>query len=220
MTIHEPMTFATDLILAGATLYWGGKLWTSGRRTDVTARRWWGVGFIASGLSALSGGIYHGLGVQAGELLRFVLWKGTVYGIGVAGLGLLLGAVGAIHPRLRRWFVLFGVGKFVVYSVWMSTHNEFRFVVYDYAPTLLIILALQLCLWLHTRKQSSVMIGGGIVLSFVAAAIQLLKIAPHPHFNHNDLYHLIQLLAFWLLYRGGMNLEDFIPPQRSLQHRH
>ena len=32
--------------------------------------------------------------------------------------------------------------------------------------------------------------------------------APHPSFNHNDLYHVIQVAAMFLLYRGARTLND------------
>jgi hypothetical protein len=44
---------------------------------------------------------------------------------------------------------------------------------------------------------------GGILLSFVGAAIQQSGFSLHQHFNHNDLFHIVQMGAFYLLYRGG-----------------
>jgi hypothetical protein len=48
----------------------------------------------------------------------------------------------------------------------------------------------------------------GILVSFVASLIQQSGFALHQHFNHNDIFHVIQLLALWLLYRGGRLLDD------------
>jgi hypothetical protein len=42
----------------------------------------------------------------------------------------------------------------------------------------------------------------------VAALIQVLRIAPHPQFNHNDLFHVVQTGALYLLYRGGLLMRD------------
>ena len=47
---------------------------------------------------------------------------------------------------------------------------------------------------------------GGILLSFVGAAIQQSGVSLHQHFNHNDLFHVVQMVAFYLLYRGGKAL--------------
>jgi predicted Co/Zn/Cd cation transporter (cation efflux family) len=41
----------------------------------------------------------------------------------------------------------------------------------------------------------------GLVLSFIAAAIQQIGIGLHPlYFNHNALYHLIQAIGLFLLF--------------------
>jgi len=34
------------------------------------------------------------------------------------------------------------------------------------------------------------------------------RLAPHPAFNHNDLFHVIQTLGLWLFYAGGRTLAD------------
>jgi hypothetical protein len=44
---------------------------------------------------------------------------------------------------------------------------------------------------------------GGMVVSFLAAGVQMSGMTLHRHFNHNDLYHVIQMAGFYLLYRGG-----------------
>jgi hypothetical protein len=44
----------------------------------------------------------------------------------------------------------------------------------------------------------------GVALVFPAALVQQLRIALHPdYFNHNALYHLIQGVAFFLIFLGA-----------------
>ncbi len=98
-------------------------------------------------------------------------------------------------------------GKFLLYAGWMATHDAFRFVIYDYGLAMLAVLLLQLP-GLLRRRPAAGWIAAGILVSFAAAAVQALRLAPHPSFNHNDLYHIIQIGAFYLLYRGGRLLQD------------
>ena len=49
---------------------------------------------------------------------------------------------------------------------------------------------------------------GGILVSAVAAVIQRSGVRLHTHFNHNDLMHVVQMGAVWLLYQGGRRLQD------------
>ena len=49
---------------------------------------------------------------------------------------------------------------------------------------------------------------GGVLVSFGAAGIQQSGIALHQHFNHNDIYHVVQMAGVYLLYRGARLLRD------------
>jgi len=42
----------------------------------------------------------------------------------------------------------------------------------------------------------------GLIVSAAGFVIQKLGWDIHSHFNHNDLYHVIQIAGFWCLYRG------------------
>jgi hypothetical protein len=42
-----------------------------------------------------------------------------------------------------------------------------------------------------------------VAVSVAGLAVLVLKLAPHRHFNHNDLYHLIQMAGLYCLYRGA-----------------
>jgi hypothetical protein len=45
------------------------------------------------------------------------------------------------------------------------------------------------------------------VLTLVAAAVQQARIALHPtYFNHNALYHLLQAIALFLIFRAAIFL--------------
>jgi hypothetical protein len=45
-----------------------------------------------------------------------------------------------------------------------------------------------------------------IAVTLAGLAVLVWKLAPHRHFNHNDLYHLIQMAGLFFLYRGAVRL--------------
>lgn len=47
-----------------------------------------------------------------------------------------------------------------------------------------------------------------LALSALAAGVQYGRWALHAHFNHNDLYHVIQIGAMVLFYKAGKLLRD------------
>ncbi len=101
--------------------------------------------------------------------------------------------------------MLVAVLHFAVYGYWMIHHNDFHYVIYDYLPAMLATLLLQ-ALAFHQPGASWII--AGILISFGAAAVQQTGIVFHKYFNFNDAYHVIQMFAMWLLYRGGLLLRD------------
>ena len=169
----------------------------------------WSMAFYASAAAAFAGGTYHGFQLYLSPTAALLLWKITVYSVGLASLFLFAGALFAsVDGAPRRILLVFAGLKFLLYAAWMAVHNDFRYVIYDYAPTLLFVLLLQTAAWWRRREESAPWIISGVVVSFAGAGVQASGFALHAHFNHNDLYHVIQMGAFWMLYRGGLLLRD------------
>jgi hypothetical protein len=96
----------------------------------------------------------------------------------------------------------------VIYAGWMLFHDEFIFVVIDTAIGFAVVAALHVWRW-----NGWILLG--IAASVAAALVQAARLAPHPSFNHNDLYHVMQIAAMVLLYRGARRLTDSGPPRPS-----
>lgn len=138
--------------------------------------RAWALAFFFTACGSFFGGTFHGFGGAT-------IWKATVYSIGLASLFLLL-------PFLR----VVAIVIFVIYGAWMTVHDNFVWVIADYGVTLLLLAAVMIV----RRSAMSPWVLGSVVVSVVAAIVQQATIA-----YHNDIYHVIQLVALWLLYRGG-----------------
>jgi hypothetical protein len=77
----------------------------------------------------------------------------------------------------------------------MLHHDDFIWVVADTGTALLIVAAVHL--W---RFNGWIL--AGVAVSVIAGLAQASGIALHEHFNHNDLYHVLQTGAMFILYRG------------------
>lgn len=209
MTISEPMTMLTDYLVTILAATLGIHLIIEGRARGMRSELLWGWAFMATALGALAGGTSHGFAVQLGEDGWTVAWKITVYAIGVASFLMLAGAlVDALAGSWRRLLLVVGALKLAGYLWWMTSHNDFRYVINDYGSTMAVVLVLQIWQWQARNAASAPWIVGGILVSSVGSYIQQSDFALHQHFNHNDIFHVIQLLALYLLYRGGRLLED------------
>lgn len=192
MTIHEPMTMATDYLLCLVAAGFGISLWRANARP-------WALAFFFTAMASLAGGTYHGFAPE------HWLWKTTVYSVGLASFFLLSGAVVAsVNGAAQRMLLTFAVVKFMGYATWMITHDRFVNVIVDYGAALLLVAILQLIAWRTRRAASAPWVLGSIGVSVIGAVVQQSGFAVHQHFNHNDLYHVIQLVALWMLWRGGL----------------
>ncbi|HUP62816.1 MAG TPA: hypothetical protein VNA69_20615 [Thermoanaerobaculia bacterium] len=187
MSVHEPMTLATDYLLCIVASVFAARLWRPFRL--------WALAFLFTAAASLLGGTYHGFVHVLTPLAASALWKATVYSVGLASFFLLAGS--------GRALAVVAAIKLVVFATWMITHDEFLWVIADYGTTLILVGAVQLVAWIKRRAPSARWVLGSILVSVIGAVVQQQELALHRHFNHNDLYHVIQMVALWLLYRGG-----------------
>jgi hypothetical protein len=97
----------------------------------------------------------------------------------------------------------------LLFYVWtIATTDRFTVVMADYGTALI---AVVLAAWLVRPSGltgATWWITGGVAVAAVAGVIQWARLAPHARFNHNDLFHLVQMASLYLLYRGGLLLRD------------
>ena len=202
----------TDYVLAVLCGFFAWRLWRVGWGGAQTSVCSWAAGFVCFGVASLAGGTVHGFSTLLSEAALQSLWKVTIYAVGLASFFLLVGTLSAcIVPSLRRFTLLIPYVQLIVYALWMATHDDFRYVIYDYAFTNLGIVALQFYAGITRRARSAPWLAGGVLVSFLAAAAQFNEIALHQHFNHNDIYHVIQMGGMYLFYRGALVLKDRSP---------
>ena len=104
-------------------------------------------------------------------------------------------ALQTTRGNVLRTLVAFAAIKWVLYTAWMIRHDDFIWVVVDTGMALLIVGALYL--WRFNGWMLA-----GVAISIVAGVVQASGLRLHEHFNHNDLYHVIQIAAMLALYRG------------------
>lgn len=189
----------TDYLLAGVAGGLGFLLLA--KRENHYSRSFWAIAFLALAAAALLGGTWHGFPApELSRLTLFQLWTLTLFFAGVASCGMLAGsAYAAAAGGLRLALLAFAAVKLVGFTLWIQVNRGFIVVILDSGIALLIVAFLHA---LDRRNAASRWILAGVGVSLAGAAMQALGLAPHPHFNHNDLYHVIQIAAMLAFYRG------------------
>lgn len=206
--ITEPATMATDFLIAIICIIFAAGLERAGANR-ASAQGLWALSFAFTAIAAMIGGVVHGFALHLGVAAKDRLWKATQYTMGLTSLAIVAAAVVAfVDGAAGRWLVAVAVAKFVVYAAALRRRDDYAVVVVDYGASMIAMAALAITGWMRSEAPAAPWLVAGVVVSGVAAAVQLKKVAPHPRFNHNDLYHVIQIVALYLFYRGGRLLVD------------
>jgi hypothetical protein len=203
VNITEPVTLLTDYLLSIECLVFAVLLYCQAK--NETPILLWAISFFTIAFAAATGGTYHGFIQSLSVPISSTLWKITLYSIGVSTLCMLSAMVlVALKGKMRTFFLLLAAIQFLAFVILIRRSYEYKYVIHDYVPAMAVILAL--CI-LRLNRPYAIWIIAGILVSFAAAGIQLSGFTLHRNFNHNDLYHVIQMIGMYLLFRGGKLLK-------------
>jgi len=209
MEFINPTTITTDYLMSAIGIFFSYRLFVLYRNARQTSSLLWSFAFAFSAAAAAAGGTYHGIVMEPSGFLASLLWKITVYSVGFASFSMLTGTLYAvIQEPFRTPLTVLALAKLLSYGAWMLNHDEFVYVIFDYGTSMLFVLAVELYSLYGQKNKDARWIIAGILVSFVAAAVQQSGMDIHKYFNHNDLYHVIQVAALFLLYRGASLLKD------------
>jgi hypothetical protein len=200
----EQTTAATDAILAllalGCCLY----LLSLGRYNPWKTRVWAGA-FGLLTLAAVLGTIAHGF--KMAEQTRELLWQPLNLALGLTIALFVVGVVydvwGLAASRRVLWPMLaVGVGFFVVARLIPGT-----FLVFVIYQGVAMLFALGAYIWLavQQRLNGAWLMAAGVLVTIIAAGIQASQAVLLTliwQFNHNGIYHFIQMAGVILLTTG------------------
>ncbi len=205
--IYEPTTFITDLILAGMSVYFGGRLADVYWQTFHPFHYNLTIGLYVLALGAFLGGVSHGFGPHFSVALKDIVWKAALVMIGLTTCYILLSALSAVFPyeryKLLRWIAFLATG---VYIFTIIRDSNFANVVRFYAPVMIIVLLLMFYLFMDGNHPGSGYFLLGLIITLAGAVVQQSGFTLHKYLNHNDLYHVIQMVGLWYIYKGGVIL--------------
>ncbi|NQV38705.1 MAG: hypothetical protein HQ509_11960 [Candidatus Marinimicrobia bacterium] len=196
--VYEPATVITDGLITLLGIYIGFDLL---QYSFFSFQYLWGIAFFGMALSALFGAIRHGWGPHWNKSASITLNRLTYFGIGVTTVTMLFASVGWFFESESCLLQIIIGLSFFVYIFFAFKQMRFRIVIYYYFPTLALIFIAMTIGWIQEEVGAG-QVAIGLGISFVAAGIQMSGWNIHRHFNHNDLYHVIQLLGMWVVYEG------------------
>jgi len=200
----EPMTVLTDVLLAAAAAYGGVKIYAA---SATPVHLYFSLSFFLIALGTLTGATIHA--IRHTSLVSWVpfLWRITGIAVGMSATAMLVATFYHILPvdyaDLLQWTVL---GLSIIYAGYIWRDYRFHNVIVFYSVCMAFILGAMGLSYVSTGSPGAKLIAIGILISFGAAAVQRSGFKLARHFNHNDIYHVIQLIGLYFFYKGALLL--------------
>jgi hypothetical protein len=197
------VTSITNFILASELFFLAG-LMTRTPKVRLSAAWFWAGAMTALATSALLGGIDHGFVEPAGQS-RYLIQRSNWIVMGIVTFCTLMTTARQFLPS--RWqgpVLVLATIQLLVYALAVTRIDSFAIVIVDYAPVVLLLLALSIR-GLRDGLGSWQMVTGIVVL-LVATAVQSVKLDLPGPLDGDGLYHVIAMAGVPFMYWGGLRL--------------
>lgn len=167
----------------------------------------WAASLALMGAGALLGGIDHGFFEPVGRDWkgRMVMQKLSWIVTGAMTFAIVMVcALRFFSGRLADIIIVAGIIQLCIFLVLIFRTDRFIIVIVNYAPVTLLFLGLNV--YGLPAGTGSLDLVIGLVIAFVASAVQVAKVNVFHPLNWNGLYHLIMMIATLFLYMGGLDL--------------
>ncbi|MDP6340095.1 MAG: hypothetical protein QF842_07255 [Candidatus Marinimicrobia bacterium] len=207
--LYEPMTVFTDLLIVLCGLWFAREiqLWFNVRLMEV---HWhFAKYFYMLALTAFFGAVYHAIYPEH-ETIRDFIWKLTMLGMGFSIFAMLLGTLYYFLPFDTVQIVKWGITAIIfIFTIWIYFNHDLINAVRLYIPSALFVMGVMLYGWFGKGDQGALWIMAGFVVTLGGASFTVTKFGFHKHFNHNDIFHVIQIAGMYLIYRGSMLITNY-----------
>lgn len=201
--IDEPITTATDLILAAICFYAFFRI----RKLEYLGKVKWYFKyyFLTLGLGAAFGGLFgHAFQYRLAEEWKLVSWVLTLGSVTLMANALLEVAKPLIKPVTSRVIfrinlLIFAIALF--YTLWTMAFSPVKY--YTIYGMLVVVGSLSYFIYHKTGSRGMLVLIGAVSVGFLSAIIFSFEWGLSPWFNHNDISHVILSFSAYYLYRGA-----------------
>jgi hypothetical protein len=223
----EPTTVITNAVLSVVALVLGVRLAYYSAANGIVSAAAIAFGLLTTSFAAALGAAAHGIDPLVDRAQRDRCWNLALAMTGLIGASCIVAVAFLAARGAARTVILVLAGiklvAFVVSLVWSWRNTasrrseapgetrwrmDFRVAAAEYGAGLVVLGLGAVYAWVRWRTPGSRWLIGSILISLVGGLVQARRLGLHRHFNHNDLYHVIQTFALYAFYRGGARLVD------------
>jgi MFS family permease len=208
LRIDEPITTATDLLMAGICFY----AFFSIRHLESRGKIKWYFKyyFLTLGLGALFGGLLgHAFLYRLSPQWKLVSWIFTLLSVALMTHALFELSRPLIKPYITRWLVrlnglILAVSLF--FTLWTLAFSPVK--LYSIFGMVVVVGSLSYIVYHKTGSRGVVRFMFAVGLGIISALIFSYEWGLSPWFNHNDISHVILSFSALIIYKGALLVMD------------
>ena len=201
---YSPTTAITNYMMGCIGLYFG---WQTLLFQDSLFHILWACSFFSLSLGAFLGGSYYGFGPRLPNYITKVIWRLTLIFVGITGLFLAGSAAIFYINETGKIGLMIGSAILIIkYVLDLNKDDTFHHAIKFYVSLIILALIGFIPAFFSLGYTGALQIVIGLLVNLSAAGVQASGLTLHKHFNHNDLFHVIQILGMILMYRGGSEI--------------
>ncbi|MBL7891706.1 MAG: hypothetical protein JNL63_03680 [Bacteroidia bacterium] len=210
VTVMEPITTLTDLMVSTVCFYAFGKLGKS-ENSDNISIKLYRYFFLTMGLATAFGGLIgHAFLHYLSFEWKLPGWIISMLSVALAERGAIIHARPLLKKRIGDFFVTINIIELLAFIFLAMYKLKFIYVEIHAVYGLLVILfSFELFVYKKTRDKGSRLAIWSVFFAFLAAFIHLIKFSVHKWFNYLDLSHVFMAVSSYILYRGVISMNIY-----------
>jgi hypothetical protein len=206
VTINEPMTAVTDLLVAAVCFY------AFFKRNGHVKYEWTHVFFryyfLFLGLATMYGGLVgHAFIHYLSFEWKLPGWIISMISIALVERATIMHAKPYMPYKVGKFFSVLNVIELAALLFCVVYFMNFSLVEAHAAYGLLIVVvSFELVVYIKSKQKSALYMLIAVCVGIMAAIVHLAKVIPHKWFNHLDLSHIFMAISAYVFYLGAKRI--------------
>tara|TARA_X000001036_G_C20535537_1_gene748045 strand:+ start:34 stop:675 length:642 start_codon:yes stop_codon:yes gene_type:complete len=207
---NEPTTVFTDLAISFFGFYSANALQHLFNATLMGVHKYFSLYFLAIAFSAFFGALYHIIDPKYRNV-RSGLWKITMIGMIFSLMNMLMATIFYSVPINDNFFkflqIIIYFFSFILTVRIFINDNIVNAILIYFLSSIIVCMAM-IFSWIHYNDFAALQIFIGILITLFGSSFVITKISFHKHFNHNDIFHIFQLIGMYVIFIGSIKIID------------
>ncbi len=211
VTVQEPVTAATDLLVSAVCLFAYYKISSMERKESLFV--YFRFFFLTMCIATAYGGIIgHAFLYAFGFAWKVPAWIISMASVALLERASIQHARPLMKPVIGKTFAIINIIELMIFvCISMYTLNFFFVEVHAAYGLIIVVLSFELFTYIHSKDKASLTFLLGVFFAFLSAVIHLNRISINEWFNYNDISHVFMAVSGWCFYKGVMRLGKTVP---------